>query len=245
MTGPMKTKTIVILKYPNNFLFKLKGYKCNAGYLPKLPYVTNYTKFKEMLWYTYRRELTENDIQILALEIHDYIMDGKNILEFKSKENILKEKLDTFEENDIYAYYCDLREKDMKEVYNLLQYAKSHASNEEQIVDMQPEKTEAVDEGKIKMGRRLKTKEKEEKEVPVMPLPEPAETKAEKFVRLTSRDTEVLLDRLRQLRNKANTSVYDYTEEDVKAIFDELQAELDYTKRYFEDKLKNKRRRRS
>ena len=248
MTGTFKTKTMVILKYPNNFLFKLKGYKCNAGYLPKVPLVTNYTAFKEMLWYTYRRELSESDIQLLALEIHDHILENKNLFEFKRKENILKEKLDTFEENNILTYYCDLSEKDMKEVYNLIHYVKSHSSKGEPLDKPTAEEPviEPIEEiSKIKMGKRLKTKEKEVSTVEVKEKAKSTETKAEKFFRKKGDRLKEVYEKLRLIRNLANTSVYDYTEEDVKAIFDELQAELDYTKRYFEDKLKNKRRRRS
>ena len=252
MVGTMRNKTMVITKYPNDFILKLRSYKCNAGKLPKVPLVTNYTALKEMLWCTYRRELTEIDIEILALEIHDYIMENNNVLDFESKESITNKNLEQLEASNVNAYYCNLSEKQMKEVYNIIHYVKAHQSTKdasEKVTENPMVVSEATETGKIKMGRRLKTKESKDevskeatKEVK---SDEQGETKHEKFMRLATKDKDVLIDRLRQLRNKANTSTYEYTEEDVQTLFAEIQRDLDHTMRTFEDKLKNKRRRRS
>lgn len=52
------------------------------------------------------------------------------------------------------------------------------------------------------------------------------ETKHEKFKRIASYRTQKILEYLRRLGNCSNTSVYEYTEEDVKKIFDAISKEL-------------------
>ena len=260
MTGSTRNKTMVITKYPNDFIFKLRSYKCNAGKLPKLPLVTTYARFKETLWFTFRRELSENAVNIVAVEIHDYIMENDYVFEFKSKEAITKEALEQLNLCNVHAYYCDLSEKHMKEVYNLIHYVRAHTPAQmiEQIVETHGLEVEKITEeastgttetGKIKMGRRLKTKESKDevskeatKEVK---SDEQGETKHEKFMRLSLKDIGEIKHRLDMMGKRANLSVYDFTEEDIDELFFQIQDELDFTKRLYLSKLRNKRGRKS
>lgn len=52
------------------------------------------------------------------------------------------------------------------------------------------------------------------------------ETKRETFVRLASKRTEAVIDRVRVLSNCANPYAYEYTDEDVRKIFSAIEKEL-------------------
>lgn len=52
------------------------------------------------------------------------------------------------------------------------------------------------------------------------------ETKREAFVRLASKRTEAVIDRVRVLSNCANPYAYEYTDEDVRKIFSAIEKEL-------------------
>ena len=52
------------------------------------------------------------------------------------------------------------------------------------------------------------------------------ETKREAFVRLASKRTEVVIDRIRVLSNCANSYAYEYSEDDVRKIFGAIEKEL-------------------
>lgn len=59
------------------------------------------------------------------------------------------------------------------------------------------------------------------------------ETKREKFVRLAENRTNKILEMLRLLGNCSVKNSYEYTEEDVKKIFNALERELKSTKNRF------------
>ena len=60
-----------------------------------------------------------------------------------------------------------------------------------------------------------------------------SETKRERFVRLAEARTNKILDMMRLLGNCSSKTNYDYTEEDVKEIFNALERELKNTKNRF------------
>ncbi len=60
-----------------------------------------------------------------------------------------------------------------------------------------------------------------------------SETKRECFVRLAEARTNKILDMLRLLGNCSSKSNYDYTDEDVKKIFNAIEKEVKNTKNKF------------
>ena len=60
------------------------------------------------------------------------------------------------------------------------------------------------------------------------------ETKREAFLRLAQKRTENVLNRIRILSNCANPYAYDYTDEDVRKIFEAIESEIDVAKSRFE-----------
>ena len=61
----------------------------------------------------------------------------------------------------------------------------------------------------------------------------PGETKRERFLRVAESRTNKLLDMMKLLGNCSTQSNYDYTNEDIKKIFDTLEKELKNTKNRF------------
>lgn len=59
------------------------------------------------------------------------------------------------------------------------------------------------------------------------------ETKREKFVRLAEARTNKIIDMLHLLGNCSNTSVYDYTQQDVEKIFSAIEQEMREAKKKF------------
>jgi len=59
------------------------------------------------------------------------------------------------------------------------------------------------------------------------------ETKRERFIRVAEARTNKVLDMLKLLGNCATPSNYDYTQDDIKKIFDALERELRNTKNRF------------
>lgn len=59
------------------------------------------------------------------------------------------------------------------------------------------------------------------------------ETKRERFVRLAEARTNKILDMMRLLGNCSSKTNYDYSDEDVKKIFNALDKELKNTKNRF------------
>ena len=74
----------------------------------------------------------------------------------------------------------------------------------------------------------------------VAPGANSSESKRERFVRLAAKRTEHVLERLRILGNCSNRGVYEYGPEDLDKIFSAIQAELDDTRRRFEDRSKRR-----
>lgn len=52
------------------------------------------------------------------------------------------------------------------------------------------------------------------------------ETKREAFLRLATKRTNAVMEKIRVLSNCANPYAYEYTEEDVRRIFGAIEAEL-------------------
>lgn len=59
------------------------------------------------------------------------------------------------------------------------------------------------------------------------------ETKRERFVRLAEARTNKILEMMRLLGNCSSKSNYEYTDEDIKKIFNALEKELKNTKNKF------------
>jgi len=66
------------------------------------------------------------------------------------------------------------------------------------------------------------------------------ESKREKFKRIASSRANRILDDLRLLGNCSNISSYDYTEEDIKKIFNTIDLEYRRVKLMFETKKRRK-----
>ena len=60
------------------------------------------------------------------------------------------------------------------------------------------------------------------------------ETKRDAFKRLAERRTNSVLDRLRVLGNLSNPYAYEYSEDDVRAIFGAVEQELKTTRAKFQ-----------
>lgn len=66
------------------------------------------------------------------------------------------------------------------------------------------------------------------------------ESKREKFVRLAEARTNKIIDTLQLLGNCANTSVYEYTQQDIDQIFNAIESEVREAKKKF-SKVENAR----
>ena len=66
------------------------------------------------------------------------------------------------------------------------------------------------------------------------------ETKHDKFKRIASTRANRILNDLRLLSNCSNKSDYDYSQEDVRKIFNAIDSELKRTKMMFESKKKKR-----
>lgn len=62
-----------------------------------------------------------------------------------------------------------------------------------------------------------------------------SESKHDKFVRIAENRTNKIIDMIRLLGNCSNKAVYDYSEADVKAIFNAIEFELKNAKNKFQD----------
>lgn len=65
-----------------------------------------------------------------------------------------------------------------------------------------------------------------------------SETKREAFMRLGERRTNSALERIRVIGNLSNPYAYEYTDEDVRAIFSALEQELKATRAKFQSARK-------
>lgn len=69
------------------------------------------------------------------------------------------------------------------------------------------------------------------------------ENKKENFKRVAEKRTNKIIDSISKLQNLTNTSFYEYSNEQIDAIFNAIQKELDRQKEIFEkDKNKEKKR---
>ena len=66
------------------------------------------------------------------------------------------------------------------------------------------------------------------------------ETKREKFVRLAEARTNKIIDMLQLLGNCSNSSVYDYSQEDVDKIFSAIESEIKEARKKF-NKIESKK----
>lgn len=62
------------------------------------------------------------------------------------------------------------------------------------------------------------------------------ESKAEAFKRLAEKRTNGVLERLRVLGNLSNPHAYEYSDEDIRAVFGAIEREVRVTKAKFEDR---------
>ncbi len=60
------------------------------------------------------------------------------------------------------------------------------------------------------------------------------ELKRERFLRIAPKRTNTILDNIRLLANCANTNNYEYTEQEVKKIFDTIRKELNNAESKFD-----------
>ena len=67
------------------------------------------------------------------------------------------------------------------------------------------------------------------------------ETKHEKFQRIASNRTNRIIDQLRLLGNCSNRSNYEYTDEEVRRVFNAIEAELKAQKARFSASAKPER----
>ena len=67
------------------------------------------------------------------------------------------------------------------------------------------------------------------------------ESKRDRFIRVAENRTNRILDTLDLLGNCANKGNYDYTEQDVKKIFDTIQKKLDETRQRYAKQSKNEK----
>lgn len=69
------------------------------------------------------------------------------------------------------------------------------------------------------------------------------DNKKDNFKRIAEKRTNKIIESISKLQNLTNTSFYEYTEEQIEAIFKAIQKELDNQKKIFEyDKKKEKKR---
>jgi len=66
-----------------------------------------------------------------------------------------------------------------------------------------------------------------------------SESKEEAFRRLATKRTNAVLERLRILGHCANPQLYDYTQEDVRKIFQAIEKELRVVKVRFQNSTKS------
>jgi len=66
------------------------------------------------------------------------------------------------------------------------------------------------------------------------------ETSHERFLRLATKRTNTILDHLRVLGNCSNRNSYEYTDEEVRKIFNAIDTELQHIKAKFKNSKKKK-----
>ena len=64
--------------------------------------------------------------------------------------------------------------------------------------------------------------------------------KHDNFKRIAEQRTDKIVLLISKLQNLSNSSFYEYSEEEIDAIFNKIQSELDKQRSYFKDKRKTK-----
>ena len=73
----------------------------------------------------------------------------------------------------------------------------------------------------------------------VIEVAKPSESKRQAFQRLATKRTNAVLERIRVLGHCANPQFYEYSEEDVKRIFQAIEKELKVVKTKFQNSTKS------
>ncbi len=63
------------------------------------------------------------------------------------------------------------------------------------------------------------------------------------FKRIAEKRTNKIIESISKLQNLTNTYFYEYTDEQIEAIFEAIQEELDNQKKIFEDNKKKEKKR--
>ena len=69
------------------------------------------------------------------------------------------------------------------------------------------------------------------------------DNKKDNFKRIAEKRTNKIIESISKLQNLTNTYFYEYTDEQVEAIFEAIQEELDNQKKIFEDNKKKEKKR--
>jgi len=70
-------------------------------------------------------------------------------------------------------------------------------------------------------------------------MAKPSESKRQAFQRLATKRTNAVLERIRVLGHCANPQLYDYTQEDVRKIFQAIERELKIVRTRFQNSTKS------
>ena len=69
------------------------------------------------------------------------------------------------------------------------------------------------------------------------------DNKKDNFKRIAEKRTNKIIESISKLQNLTNTYFYEYTYEQIEAIFEAIQEELDNQKKIFEDNKKKEKKR--
>ncbi len=69
------------------------------------------------------------------------------------------------------------------------------------------------------------------------------DNKKDNFKRIAEKRTNKIIESISKLHNLTNTYFYEYTDEQIEAIFEAIQEELDNQKKIFEDNKKKEKKR--
>ena len=69
------------------------------------------------------------------------------------------------------------------------------------------------------------------------------DNKKDNFKRIAEKRTNKIIESISKLKNLTNTYFYEYTDEQIEAIFEAIQEELDNQKKIFEDNKKKEKKR--
>ncbi len=64
------------------------------------------------------------------------------------------------------------------------------------------------------------------------------QTKRDNFKRIAEKRTNRIIEQISKLYNLSNPSFYEYTDSEIKSIFDSIQKELNHQKELFSNKKK-------